>query len=56
MEVAEAPIAAVYFADTNTWRVKRALTGLFEGAVGKVAPSVRRSASAGTGRRYCFPT
>jgi putative transposase len=41
MEVAEAPIAAVYFADTNTWRVKRALTGLFEGAVGKVAPSVR---------------
>ena len=32
---AEALIAAVYLAGTNTRRVKRALTGLFEGAVGK---------------------
>jgi putative transposase len=32
---AEALIAAVYLAGTNTRRVKRALTGLFEGAIGK---------------------
>ena len=32
---AEALIAAVYLAGTNTRRVKRALVGLFEGAVGK---------------------
>lgn len=32
---AEALIAAVYLAGTNTRRVKRALFGLFEGAVGK---------------------
>ncbi|MBD3775418.1 MAG: IS256 family transposase [Betaproteobacteria bacterium] len=32
---AEALIAAVYLAGTNTRRVKRALAGLFEGAVGK---------------------
>ena len=32
---AEALIAAVYLAGTNTRRVKRALYGLFEGAVGK---------------------
>ncbi|MFO1144379.1 MAG: IS256 family transposase [Amaricoccus sp.] len=32
---AEAPIAAVYLAGTNTRRVKRALFGLFEGAVSK---------------------
>jgi hypothetical protein len=32
---AEALIAAVYLADTNTLRVKRALVGLFEGAVSK---------------------
>ena len=32
---AEALIAAVYLAGTNTRRVKRALVGLFDGAVGK---------------------
>ena len=32
---AEAPIAAVYLAGTDTRRVKRALYGLFQGAVGK---------------------
>lgn len=32
---AEAPIAAVYLAGTNTRRVKRALFGLFDGAVSK---------------------
>jgi putative transposase len=32
---AEALIAAVYLAGTNTRRVKRALFGLFQGAVGK---------------------
>ena len=32
---AEAPIAAVYLAGTNMRRVKRALVGLFEGAVSK---------------------
>ena len=32
---AEALIAAVYLAGTNTRRVKRALFGLFEGAVSK---------------------
>jgi hypothetical protein len=32
---AEALITAVYLAGTNTRRVKRALIGLFEGAVGK---------------------
>ena len=32
---AEALIAAVYLAGTNTRRVKRALFGLFDGAVGK---------------------
>ncbi len=32
---AEALIAAVYLAGTNTRRVKRALAGLFEGEVGK---------------------
>ena len=34
-EAAEALIAAVYLAGTNTRRVKRALFGLFQGAVGK---------------------
>jgi transposase-like protein len=35
MKKAEALIAAVYLAGTNTRRVKRALAGLFDGAVGK---------------------
>jgi transposase-like protein len=35
---AEALIAAVYLAGTNTRRVKRALFGLFQGAVGKGEP------------------
>jgi transposase-like protein len=37
---AEALIAAVYLAGTNTRRVKRALFGLFQGAVGKGEPWV----------------
>lgn len=41
---AEALIAAVYLAGTNTQRVKRALTGLFEGAVGKDVVSRARAA------------
>ena len=41
---AEALIASVYLAGTNTRRVKRALYGLFRGAVGKdvVAPAWRQ--------------
>jgi transposase-like protein len=38
---AEALIAAVYLAGTNTRRVKRALFGLFEGAVSKGEPLMR---------------
>ncbi|VDS09818.1 Transposase, Mutator family [Paracoccus haematequi] len=38
---AEALIAAVYLAGTNTRRVKRALFGLFEGAVSKVSIGIQ---------------
>jgi putative transposase len=41
---AEALIAAVYLAGTNTRRVKRALFGLFEGAVSKDVVSRARAA------------
>lgn len=41
---AEALIAAVYLAGTNTRRVKRALSGLFEGAVSKDVASRARAA------------
>ena len=40
----EALIAAVYLAGTNTRRVKRALFGLFQGAVGKDVVSRARAA------------
>ena len=54
---AEALIAAVYLAGTNTRRVKRALFGLFQGAVGKGEPLARHwserqwRTSAGRGAR-----
>ena len=41
---AEALITAVYLAGTNTRRVKRALFGLFEGAVSKDVVSRARAA------------
>jgi putative transposase len=43
-KTAEALIAAVYLAGTNTRRVKRALFGLFQGAVGKDVVSRARAA------------
>jgi putative transposase len=52
---AEALIASVYLSGTNTRRVKRALFGLFQGAVSKDvvsrAPFDRRARSRPTGRR-----
>jgi transposase-like protein len=49
---AEALIAAVYLAGTNTRRVKRALAGLFDGAVGKdvVSRAWRKSLPSGSTR------
>jgi putative transposase len=49
---AEALIASVYLAGSNTRRVKRALFGLFEGAVNKdVVSRARAARSRPTGRR-----
>ena len=48
---AEALIAAVYLSGTNTRRVKRALFGLFQGAVSKDVVAVPGARSRPTGRR-----
>lgn len=49
---AEALIASVYLSGTNTRRVKRALFGLFQGAVSKdVVSRARAARSRPTGRR-----
>jgi putative transposase len=48
---AEALIASVYLSGTNTRRVKRALFGLFQGAVSKDVVAVPGARSRPTGRR-----
>jgi hypothetical protein len=50
-KTAEALIASVYLAGTNTRRVKRALFGLFQGAVGKDVVSRAWRKVRSTGRR-----
>ena len=51
-KAADALIAGAYLAGTNTRRVRRALTAVFAGAVGKSLPPRRRGTwSAGPGAR-----